>query len=302
MAMPHHCRAGWSLCVPIFVPVRTTSEWSNPFTPLSWAVFLTKCANGLSDPMTSTESGMCIKIVGILLFLSFFNRVCFLSWISGMLGLGCRIISVSTSRLCRGTLRMSVQSFWSISKGLRFHGSWSFLILWVVTLIYPSGLMARNFSSLWNNSRPDAAVLPRKIHPIFHSISSLRESPFGRLRVFQSRFHSQSHFPLVSRAAVRVSGCKKHYISFTYLTKSHEPPWFSIVFTVKFPWSPSPGPEVLAYDTLPEALAASSALGGAAGPHRGAAVGLSWWGDDLRDLGTCRIPYDPYMTSWNYGL
>ena len=58
--------------------------------------------------MTSTESGTFIKFFGILSPLSLFNPVCFLSWTSGMLGLGFRFILVSTSRLCLGTPRMSV--------------------------------------------------------------------------------------------------------------------------------------------------------------------------------------------------
>ena len=67
--------------------------------------FLTKCENWT---VRLTESGTFIKIFGILSPLSLFNRMCFLSWTSGMLGLGCRIILVSTSRLCLGTLMMSV--------------------------------------------------------------------------------------------------------------------------------------------------------------------------------------------------
>ena len=48
--------------------------------------------------MTSTDSGTFIKLFGILSPLSLFNPMSFLSWTSGMLGLGCRIILVSTSR------------------------------------------------------------------------------------------------------------------------------------------------------------------------------------------------------------
>ena len=70
--------------------------------------FLTKCENGTVRPNTSTDSGTFIKLFGILSPLSLFNPMSFLSWTSGMLGLGCRIILVSTSRLCLGTPRMSV--------------------------------------------------------------------------------------------------------------------------------------------------------------------------------------------------
>ena len=44
-------------------------------------------------------------------------------------------------------------------------------------------------------------------------------------------------------------------------------PWFSIIF-------PGWSPKVLAYDTLPAALAASSALGGAGAAPRGLVVAL----------------------------
>ena len=105
--------------------------------------FLTKCENGIVrlhgfDRVWDVHQSCRDSVTPVIVQLHVF----FLSWTSGVLRRGCSIIRVSTSRLCRCTLRMSVLSFWSISKGLRSPGSCCFSTLWVVILIYLRGLTA----------------------------------------------------------------------------------------------------------------------------------------------------------------
>ena len=84
---------------------------------------------------------------------------------------------------------------------LLFHGSWRFLVLSVVILIYLSGLKARNSNIMWTNLRPDFtfSAMEKSLHIILSCISatSIWEVEWF-CWVLQTRFHSQNHFPLWS--------------------------------------------------------------------------------------------------------